>query len=279
MMRTFNLWGIAHGIIIALILIWTLFPIYWIVVTSFKQEWEVLAWPPSPIPLSPTLESYVKLMTRDRFYIYIINSLIVSLGATLISIFIGSLASYGIVRVGVPKFIDTLFLLWILVVRMIPPIVLAMPLFIILKTLHLLDTRLGLMISYQVYTLPYVIWMLLEFFRSIPKEIEEAALVDGATRFRAFISVLLPVMVPALIATSILSIILTWNEFLYALIFINSPTKFTVTVIVASYIQEFVIDWGRLAGSGLLSALPVLILSMYVQKYMLRGLAFRGIKM
>ncbi len=270
---------IVHGVLVALILIWTLFPIYWIVVTSFKHEWEVLTWPPTPIPLSPTLENYIKLITKDRFYIYIMNSLVVSLGATAISIAIGSLAAYGLSRVGVPRIVGTVFLLWVLVIRMIPPIVIAIPLFMILRSLGLLDTRYGLMIAYQVYTLPYVIWLLLEFFRGLPRDIEEAALVDGASRFRIFSSILLPLMAPALVATSILSIILTWNEFLYALIFINSPMKYTVTVIVASYIQEFVIDWGRLAGSGLLSALPVLALSMYVQKYMLRGLVLRGIRM
>ena len=269
---------ILHGIAIALAIIWTLFPIYWIVVTSFKHEWEVLTWPPTPIPVHPTLENYVKLLTVDRFYIYIFNSLTVSIGATALSIFLGSLAAYGLARIGVPRSFGNFFLLWILIVRMLPPIVIAIPVFILLKTMGLLDTRLGLVIAYQVYTLPYVIWILFGFLSAMPRDIEEAALVDGATRVQALIYVVLPAMAPALVATFILSMMLAWNEFLYALILINSPSKYTVTVIVANYIQEFVIDWGRLAGAGLLSALPILILSIYIQKYMIRGLAFGGIK-
>jgi len=231
-------------------------------------------YPSLPYPLHPTLMNYVKLMVEDKFYIYILNSLVVSLGATIISLLIGSLAAYALVRIGVPRFVDSLFLTWVLVVRMLPPIVLAIPLFMVLRTLGLIDTRFGLMIAYQVYTLPYVVWILLGFFREIPREIEEAALIDGASRVRVWTSIILPLALPGLIATMILSVILTWNEFLYALVFINSPEKYTVTVRVATYIYEFKIEWGRLAASGLTSALPVLLLSLYVQKYMIRGLAF-----
>ncbi|RLE56699.1 MAG: carbohydrate ABC transporter permease [Thermoprotei archaeon] len=265
---------VIHGVLIAVVLVWTFFPLYWVIVTSFRPEWEVLMYPSLPYPLHPTLMNYVKLMVEDKFYIYILNSLVVSLGATIISLLIGSLAAYALVRIGVPRFVDSLFLTWVLVVRMLPPIVLAIPLFMVLRTLGLIDTRFGLMIAYQVYTLPYVVWILLGFFREIPREIEEAALIDGASRVRVWTSIILPLALPGLIATMILSVILTWNEFLYALVFINSPEKYTVTVRVATYIYEFKIEWGRLAASGLTSALPVLLLSLYVQKYMIRGLAF-----
>ena len=265
---------LIHLVLIVVAIVWSLFPIYWVVVTSFRYEWEALAHALIPIPLHPTFENYIKLITEDRFYIYLLNSLTVSLGATLISLVIGSMASYAITRVGVPRYVDSLFLLWVLIVRMLPPIVIAIPLFVILRSLGLIDTRFGLMIAYQVYTLPYVVWVLLGFFREIPREIEEAALIDGASRFRVLFSIMIPIAIPGIIATAVLSIILTWNEFLYALIFINSPEKFTVTVIVATYIYEFKIEWGRLAASGLLSALPVLLLSLYIQKYMIRGLVF-----
>jgi len=269
---------IIHMILVVLAVVWTFFPLYWIIVTSFKESWEVLKWPPSIIPLHPTLENYIKLMTVDRFYIYVLNSLIVSTGASLLSLLLGSLAAYGLTRVGVPRRYGNLFLIWILVIRMIPPITIAIPLYVILRTIGLLDTRIGLIIAYQVYTLPYVTWLLFGFFSTIPRELDEAALVDGATRLQALLYVLLPAVAPGLVATFILSMIMTWNEFLYALIFINSPEKYTVTVIVANYIQEFTIDWGRLASSGLVSMLPVLILTFYIQKYMIKGLAFGGVK-
>jgi len=265
---------LIHLILIVMALVWSLFPIYWVIITSFRHEWEALAHALIPIPLHPTFENYIKLIIEDRFYIYLLNSLTVSLGATLISLVIGSMASYAITRVGVPRYVDSLLLLWVLIVRMLPPIVIAIPLFVILRSLGLIDTRFGLMTAYQVYTLPYVVWVLLSFFREIPREVEEAALIDGASRFRILFSIMIPIAMPGIIATAVLSIISTWNEFLYALIFINSPEKFTVTVMVATYIYEFKIEWGRLAASGLLSALPVLLLSLYIQKYMVRGLVF-----
>jgi len=278
-MRTTSKMGkILHVVAVVLALAWTMFPLYWIIVTSFKQSWEVLLWPPTPIPLHPTLENYVKLLTKDRFYIYMLNSLIVSCGASTLSLLLGSLASYALARIGLPGRLGNIFLVWVLVIRMIPPITIVVPLFNILRSLGLLDTRLGLVIVYQIYTLPYTIWLLHGFFAAIPREIEWAALVDGATRLQTLLRVVLPAIAPGLVAVFILSMIMSWNEFLYALIFINSPEKYTVTVIVANYIQEFTIDWGRLAGSGVLSMLPVLALSFYVQKYVIRGLAYTSVK-
>lgn len=278
-MRTTSKIGrILHLVAVVLALVWTIFPLYWIIVTSFKQSWEVLLWPPTPIPLHPTLENYVKLLTKDRFYVYILNSLVVSCGAATLSLLLGSLAGYALARIGLPGRFGNIFLIWVLVIRMIPPITIAIPLFTILKSLGLLDTRLGLIIAYQVYTLPYTIWLLHGFFATVPRDIEWAALVDGATRLQTLLRVILPAMAPGLVTVFILSMIMSWNEFLYALIFINSPEKYTVTVIVANYIQEFTIDWGRLAGSGILSMLPVLALTFYVQKYVIRGLAYTGVK-
>lgn len=268
----------VHLVLVALSILWTLFPLYWILVTSFKENWEVLIWPPSPLPLSPTLDNYVKLMVVDRFYTYVFNSLVVSVGATVLSLILGSLASYGLVRVGLPRRLSNLFLVWVLVIRMIPPITIVIPLFTMLRSVGLLDTRLGLVIAYQVYTLPYVTWLLYGFLSTIPRDLDEAALVDGASRLQSLIYVLLPAMAPGLVAVSMLSVIMAWNEFLYALILVNSPDKYTVTVIVANYIQEFTIDWGRLSASGMVSMLPVLALTFYVQKYVIRGIAFGGVR-
>ena len=269
---------LAHAFLVLVAITWTIFPLYWILVTSFKQNWEVLIWPPSPVPLNPTLDNYVKLMTLDRFYIYITNSLLVSVGATTLSLILGSLASYGLVRVGLPARLSNLLLLWVLVIRMIPPITIVIPLFTMFRSLGLLDTRIGLIIAYQVYTLPYVTWLLYGFLSSIPRDLDEAALVDGASRLQALLHVLLPAMAPGLVAVFLLSMIMAWNEFLYALILVNSPDKYTVTVIVANYIQEFTIDWGRLSASGIVSMLPVLALAFYAQRYVIRGLAFGGVR-
>lgn len=265
--------------LVILTIIWTFFPIYWVVVTSFKPEGEVITKPPTWIPRHPTLENYYRLFLEENFYVYMVNTAIVSLGSTLLALLLGSPASYAVARHRIGKYAGRLFLGWNLVVRMFPPIVLAIPVFTVFRQLGLINSRLGLIIAYQVYALPYTIWLLHGFFSEIPIEIEEAAMVDGAPPLILFTRIALPLVLPGIVATAILATIQTWNDFLYALIFIYSQEKMTITVQIAGYIQEFKIEWGLLASSGIVSSLPVLALSAAVQKYLTRGLAAgRGIK-
>jgi len=266
-------------VLVALALAWTLFPIYWVAVTSFKPNSEVITKPPTWIPLHPTLEHYYRLFAEEHFHVYIANTAVVSLGSTLLALLLGAPASYAVARSKIGAAAGRGFLAWNLVVRMFPPIVMAIPIFTVFRQLGLIDTRLGLIIAYQVYALPYTIWLLNGFFRDIPWELEAAAMVDGASTLQTFARVALPLAVPGIVTTVILSTIQTWNEFLYALIFIYSQEKMTITVQIAGYIQEFKIEWGLLASSGLVSSLPVLALSAAVQKYFTRGLALgRGVK-
>ncbi|RLE60073.1 MAG: carbohydrate ABC transporter permease [Thermoprotei archaeon] len=265
--------------LVVLSLIWTLFPIYWVTATSFKPNTEVITKPPTWIPRNPTLEHYYRLFAEEHFHIYILNTAIVSIGSTILALLLGAPASYAVARHRISKTAGRSFLAWNLIVRMFPPIVLAIPIFTVFRQAGLINTRAGLILAYQVYSLPYAIWLLHGFFREIPHELEEAAMVDGASILTVFTKIALPLAIPGIVTTAILTIIQTWNEFLYALIFIYSQEKMTITVQIAGYIQEFKIEWGLLASSGLISSLPVLALSAAIQKYFTQGLAAgRGIK-
>ncbi len=265
--------------LVALAVAWTLFPIYWVTVTSFKPNSEVITKPLTWLPRHPTLEHYYRLFAEEHFHVYIANTAIVSLGATALALLLGAPASYAVARSKISVAAGRSFLAWNLLVRMFPPIVMAIPIFTVFRQLGLIDSRLGLIIAYQVYALPYTIWLLHGFFREIPWELEAAAMVDGASTLEVFARVALPLALPGIVTTIILSTIQTWNEFLYALIFLYSQDKMTITVQIAGYIQEFKIEWGLLASSGIVSSLPVLALSAAVQKYFTEGLALgRGVK-
>jgi len=267
-------WWFGFYLLIGLAMIFILFPIYWMVTTSVKPPLEYATRNPTWFPQHPTLAHYRSLV-EQKAYRYFLNTLVVSLSATVISLVVGLMAAYALARYRFPARLDLLFLLWVLLVRMAPPVVIAIPLYTTLRTLNLLNTLFGLVISYQVYTLPYSIWMLLGFVRDVPIEIEEAAAIDGASKLRTLRSIVLPLVGPGLVATAIFNMIMTWNEFIYALLFLRTPAAFTLPIHIANYITEYEILWGELMAIGLLSSLPMLLLSGYVQRYLLRGFALQ----
>jgi multiple sugar transport system permease protein len=219
-----------------------------------------------------TLDHYREIW-KEQAYKYFLNTVIVSLTSTAFSLAIAFPAAYGLARFRFPAKLDLLFLLWILLVRMAPPVVLAIPLYTTLQSFGLLNKLTGLVIAYQIYTLPYSIWMLLRFIRDVPVEVEEAAAIDGASRLRTLLAVVLPLVGPGLVATAIFSVIMTWNEFIYALLFLKTPEVFTLPINIAHFITEYEVLWGPLMAIGFMSSLPILVLSGYVQKHLLRGFA------
>jgi multiple sugar transport system permease protein len=261
---------------IGLALTFSLLPIVWMVGTSFKSPGEFTSRQPTLLPREFTTMHY-QLLWAEGFPRRLQNSLIVTVGATLISLVVAFGAAYSLTRFRFPARLDVLFLFWVLLIKMVPPIVIAIPLYQVLRLFGLLNTLPGLILVYQVYTLPYCIWLLLGFVRDVPIEIEEAAAIDGASTWQTIRRVVLPLVAPGLVATAIFSSILGWNEFLYALLFVHSPALFTLPIHIANYITEHETLWGRLMGIGLLSSLPVLILSGFIQRYLLRGFAM-GLK-
>ena len=244
-----------------------LLPIVWMVATSLRPPIEYISPSIALWPSSATLEHYRTLATDDIMG-KALNSIVVALGTTSLSL---AAAAYALVRMRFPARLDMAFLVFVLLVKLTPPISLAIPLYHVLRALSLLDTLAGLIIVYQVYTLPFAIWMLLGFVRDVPVEYEEAALVDGASLPRRLAAIVIPVMMPGIIATAVFVMILSWNEFIYALLFIQSPSKFTLPTFIATLITEDETFWGMLSAIGFLASLPILLLVGFVQKGLTRG--------
>ncbi len=248
----------------------TLFPIYWIAVTSLKTPVEVISPRPTLIPHTFTLENYFNVI-QSGFFRHLFNSLLVAATATLLSLGLSTMASYALIRHRFPFHINSLFLVWVLVVKILPPVVLAIPLYSIFIKMGLINSRLGLILVYQVYTLPYCIWMIFGFLKALPITFEEAAMIDGAGRFYILGNIVLPLARTGIIATSIFSVIAAWDEFLFALLFIRTPSLETLPLVIVNFIGEYETLWGELMGIGLLTTLPVLFFSSYVYKYYTRG--------
>ena len=254
---------------IALFVLVFALPVVWMVGAAFEDPARAGR---GFLPTAPTLDN-IRAVLADGFLVRLKNTAIVAFGATLLSLVAGFLAAYALARFRFPKRLDVLFLLLVLVVKLMPPIVVALPLHALLLDLGLLGTLSGLVLVYQLYTLPFCLWMLLGFVREVPVEIEAAAAIDGAGLGRRLWHIVLPLALPGLVATLIFALILCWNEFLFALLYLQRPSRFTLPLYVATFITEDETLWGRLMAIGLLSSLPVLLVAGYIQKHLLRGFA------
>ena len=274
--RRRRLWTFARVVLIALATIVTLVPVYWMVNTSLKTQVEVFADPPTFWPQNPTVDNYVNLFARRHLGGYIVNSLIIVGCAVLLSLVIGSLAGYSLARFGsrLQQNLD----FWVLAPRMIPPVALVVPLFLILQQFGLINKKLGLTLVYTAFNLPFVAWMMRSFFQEIPVDLEEAAMVDGAGRLRSFWDIVLPLAAPGLAATAIFSLIITYNEFFFALILTSTPAAATLPVGTAALIGKTQTLYGEMAAAGLVAAVPLVIFALLVQRHLVRGLTMGAVK-
>lgn len=251
-------------------------PIIWMVIIAFKPPADITQTRTDVISHYFSLASFATLWKGDLPTLAG-NTLLIALSATVLSLGVAFLATYALVRYRFPARLDKFFLLAVLVIKMMPPIVVAVPLYTLMNQLGLLNSRLGLILVYQIYTLPFCIWMLLGFMRDIPLEIEEAGVLDGAHLFSRLRYIILPLCGPGLVATAIFAIILGWNEFLFSLLFIHTPDKFTIPLFIANFMTEDGTAWGELMAIGMVSSLPMLALAGYLQRYLLRGFSM-GLK-
>lgn len=249
-----------------------LLPVLWMLGTSLKPPLEYVSTSISLLPQHYTLQHYRQLVQGDIAG-KVINSVIVAFGTTTLALSAGFPAAYALVRFRLPRHMDSLILLFVLIIKLSPPLVLAIPLYQVLRVFGLLDTLTGLVLVYQVYALPFAIWMLIGFIRDVPLAYEEAAMLDGAGTVRRLVFVVLPLMRPGFIATSVFLVILSWNEFAYALLFIQTPSRFTLPTYIATLITEDETLWGQLCAIGFLASLPILALVGVVQKGLTRGFA------
>ncbi len=265
-------------IIIPLVIaaIWTLFPIYWTVVTSLKTSSQIAAKPLTYLPVPPTFDNYIKAWSVGGFSRYFLNSVFVSVVSTVFTVVLATMDGYAMARYRFKG--KGIFLILLLCTQFIPTAMLIIPLFQIYKSVSLINSHWSLIITYSVFHIPFNAMLMSTFIKGIPYSLEEAALVDGCTGRQAFTHVLLPVLMPGIAAVSAYSFISSWNEYLYALMFMTSSRKYTLPIGLSMMIGEYSINYGQLTAGSVIALLPVVLLFMYVQKYMVSGLSAGAVK-
>jgi multiple sugar transport system permease protein len=265
-------WLAIYGLALLAVVL-SIFPIFYLFLLSLKPA--QLTFDPGTWIFEPTFENYRAVLEGGDFTQYMLNSLIVSVFTMIVALGLGSFAAYGFARF---KFRGSFWLrMSMLVPQMLPPITIIVPLYVLFMRLELLDTRQGLIISYLTFTLPLATWMMTGFFEDVPVELEESAMVDGATRLGALFRVNLPIAAPGLAATAVLSFTYAWNEFLYAVILTGRESR-TLPVTITSYMTNKAILWGRIAAAGSIVLIPVLVFAILTQRYLVRGLAGGAVK-
>jgi sorbitol/mannitol transport system permease protein len=250
------------------------FPIFWMLLTSFKTEIDAFATPPQLI-FTPTLENYLHIDARSDYFHFAWNSVVVSFGSTLLGMLLAVPAAYSMAFFETRRTKSTL--LWMLSTKMLPPVGVLVPIYLLFKDAGLLDTKTGLVIIYTLINLPIMVWMVYTYFKEIPKEILEAARLDGATALQEICRVLLPISKGGLASTVLLSLILSWNEAFWSLN-LTASSAAPLTALVASYSSPEGLFWAKLSAVSTLACAPILIFGWLSQKQLVRGLSFGAVK-
>ena len=263
--------NLLYAIGLMAVVFFMLTPFLWMVLNAFKTPLQIIKLPPELI-FEPTLRNFQNVFGTQNFMRYIMNSVIIGAGCTLVGLIIGLPAAYSIAR-----FRQNRLAIVILMARMVPGITFLVPLFIIFRTLGLIDTYTSLILAHMLVGLPFIVWVMVPFFESIPRELTEAAVVDGASAMRAFVSVVLPLSGPGIVTASILSFVFSWNNFMFSIVLASSRTR-TVPVAIYNFISYAQIDWGGLMAAAVVITLPVLVLAIVTQRYVIRGLTAGAVK-
>ncbi len=258
-----------------LLALFFLSPYIYLLITSFKPATEVIASPPRLLPTIFSLENYRGMIEYLPIGKYFINSLIAAGISMFISVFLGSMAAYGFSRFS--SNIGNYFLLFTLAVRIVPLISMAIPIYTVIKNINLVDTKLALILVYTAINIPFVIWMMIGFFDGIPKELDESARVDGCGRLSAFIRIILPISLPGLATTAIFSFMLSWNDFLFALLLTSTSSK-TVPVGISEFLTAYNLDLGPMASAAIVFSMPVMLFSFLIQRYIVSGMTLGAVK-
>ena len=260
----------------ALLLLVGAFPLLWMLSTALKPSGEIFATPPTLVPAHPTVTNFTRLLAETNFRVFFQNSLTVSLTTVLLTLTVSALGAYGLTRytfAGREKVAGLILLTY-----MFAPIMIIIPFYILVKQLGIANTHLALVLSYTTFCLPFCLWLLRAFFQSIPLELEEAALVDGAHRGKAVWYVVLPLALPGLIAAGIFTFILAWNDFLFALVLITSEELKTLPVGVNDLFNATIVDWGMIMAAGVMITVPTVAFFVAVQRYLIQGWGAGGVK-
>ncbi|MEO1017583.1 MAG: carbohydrate ABC transporter permease [Pseudomonadota bacterium] len=266
-----KLWMTALGWGVAALIF---FPIFWMVLTSFKTELEAVQTPPS-LFFEPTFDNYVEVQERAAYFRFAMNSVVISFGSTLLALLFAVPAAYAMAFFPGRWTKDTL--LWMLSTKMLPPVGVLVPIYLIFRDLNLLDTRTGLTIVYALINLPILVWMLFTFFKEVPKDILEAGRMDGARPKQELYHILLPLSLPGIASTGLLAVILSWNEAFWSLNLTTSAAA-PLTAFIASFSSPEGLFWAKLSAASSMAIAPILVFGWMSQKQLVRGLTFGAVK-
>lgn len=269
---------VLNLVIVVVLLVWTLFPIYWMISLSVRDQDELR----SSIPLLPksfTLSHFTRLFRERNFAVAIRNSLQVTLISLTISLILGLGVAYVLSRARLRLRWAGTLQFWIFLVRVLPPIAFAVPLYLMMTQARLIQTKIPIISAHVLINLTFIIWTMITFFEGLPIEMEESAMLDGATEWQVLIRIALPLVVPGIASVSILSFMTSWNEYLYGVIFVQKPSNFTIPLVLATMNSEQELaEYGLIAAGGIISLLPVLIFVIFAQSYLISGLSSGAVK-
>lgn len=262
------------GMVVFLILV--IFPFYWLIVTSVKNPADISLMPTELWPSRFAVDFYENVFVNHHLQTYLLNSVIVALGAMAITIIVAFPAAYAFVRINFKfkKFMQN----FILVANMFPIIAIVTPMFVIFRNLHLINTHMGLIIPSVITTLPMAIWTLIAFIKTLPYDLEEAAQIDGCNRFQSVIKIILPLTAPGIFTTAIIAFITAWNEFMFALILVTKDAMRTVPVAISMFPGQFTVPWGDMAAASVVATIPIVVVVLICQKKIVSGLTSGAVK-
>jgi ABC-type glycerol-3-phosphate transport system permease component len=261
-------------LIVALIIV--LFPIYWMANTAFKPAMEVFQSPPTFFSENWNFGAFRNLFASRPLVIYFFNSLVVAGGTTLLSLVLASFAAYGLTRF--PVRIEMLVILSLIFIKMLPEALLVVPFFELVANMGILNTYPALILVYTSFSLPFAVWMLIGFFRAIPRELDEAGIMDGATRLQTFRLVVLPLARPGLIAVAMFTFLIAWNSYLWALVLTTSPDMYVLPVGIATLKGEYQVQWNELMAAAVIAVVPVLAIYSVLERYLVAGITAGAVK-
>ena len=279
--RRLDGWRAAGGVTLVALTAFSVLPMLWMVITSVKTQFGAVQFPPDFLPRNPTIDQYRNLLspTSDvgrEFLGYMLNSVWVSFATTVLGVVIAAPAAYAFSRFRFPG--RNLLFYSVLLRNMFPAVVFLMPLFIMMRWLGLVNTQTSLILTYLTFGLPLSIWLLKGFYDNIPVQLEQAARIDGATRFQAYLYVVMPLSAPGIIATAIYSFILAWYEFVYALTFLNDKSKLTLPVGLQRFFTEYATNWPGLMAASFIMSVPVVVLFLFLQRHFVKALTEGAVK-
>jgi multiple sugar transport system permease protein len=266
----------ATYIILIVAVVFVLIPVFWMISTSLKGESELFSTPPKLWPATPSIDAFIRVFTDYPFLDYFRNSLVTVVSSTVISLVFSALAGYGASRFTFRG--KASFLTFLLVSQMFPSVMLVIPYFKIIQAAGLYNTQAALIITYVSFTIPFCSWMMYGYFKSIPRELDEAAAIDGCSRFRTFLVVVLPLTLPGIVATGIYAFITGWNEYLFALILTSSENQKTVPVGIGQLIGQYKIEWNDLMAASIYAVIPIMIVFIFLQRYLISSLTAGAVK-